>query len=191
MTFNSIKKQLLSGPFLVGSLVFILVICAIALFVRRNSIHIPFFESFDNQNETCGGYTDEQSYHGPTPSEPLGFNETNQELQDNHEKANAVDIPKDCFPHEQLNPADLLPSEANSKWAQSNPAGQGSLGDKNFLNAGFHVGINTVGQSMRNSNLQLRSEPPNPQSKVSPWMQATIDPDLNRKPLEIGPDDGN
>ena len=46
---------------------------------------------------------------------------------------------------------------------QTVPAGQGSLGDQNFLNAGFHVGINTVGQSLRNANLQLRSEPGNPQ----------------------------
>jgi hypothetical protein len=58
--------------------------------------------------------------------------------------------------------------------------------DKNFLEAGYHVGINTVGQSNRNANLQLRSEPPNPQMSVSPWMQSTIEPDLARKPLEIG-----
>ena len=31
----------------------------------------------------------------------------------------------------------------------------------------------------------LRSEPPNPVKKVGPWMQSTIEPDLNRKPLEI------
>ena len=39
---------------------------------------------------------------------------------------------------------------------------------------------------MRNANLQLRSEPPNPQVQVSPWMQATIEPDINRRPLEVG-----
>ena len=66
------------------------------------------------------------------------------------------------------------------------PAGQGSVGDQNFLNAGFHVGINTVGQTLRNANLQLRSEPPNPQVKVSPWLQSTIEPDTNGKPMEIG-----
>ena len=81
---------------------------------------------------------------------------------------------------------DLLPKDANSRWAQVNPAGQGDVRDQNFLNAGFLLGINTVGQSLKNANLQLRSEPPNPQDKVSPWNQSTIDPDLNRKPLEIG-----
>ena len=79
----------------------------------------------------------------------------------------------------------ILPQDADSKYAQANPNGQGALQDKNFLTAGFHVGVNTVGQSLRNANRQLRSEPPNPQVKVSPWMQTTIEPDLNRKPLEI------
>jgi hypothetical protein len=95
--------------------------------------------------------------------------------------------PKKCVPKESLTSKDLLPKNAaNTKWAQVNPAGQGDLSDQNFLNAGYHVGINTQGGSLRNSNMGLRSEPPNPQMKVSPWMQSTISPDLNRLPLEIG-----
>ena len=94
--------------------------------------------------------------------------------------------PNDCFPKDQLTPSDLLPGDANSTWAKVNPAGQGELGDQNFLNAGYHVGVNTVGQTLRNANLQLRSEPPNPQVKVSPWLQSTIEPDTNRQPMEIG-----
>jgi len=48
------------------------------------------------------------------------------------------------------------------------------------------TGVNTVGQSLQNANRQLRSEPPNPQVKVSPWLQSTIEPDTDRKSLEIG-----
>jgi len=95
-------------------------------------------------------------------------------------------LPKDCFPKDQLSPADLLPADCNSKWAQSVPACQGELGNVNFLTAGTHIGVNTVGQSLRNANRQLRSDPPNPQIKVSPWLQSTIEPDVNRRPLEIG-----
>ena len=95
-------------------------------------------------------------------------------------------LPNECYPKDVLTPQDLLPQDANSTWAQTVPNGQGSLGDQNFLNAGFHVGINTVGQSLRNANLQLRSEPPNPQLKVSPWLQTTIGPDVNRRAMEIG-----
>ena len=69
-----------------------------------------------------------------------------------------------------------------------NPMGQGDVRDQNFLTAGYHVGVNTQGQSLRNANYQLRSEPANPQMPVSPWNIATIEPDINRKALEIGGD---
>ena len=55
-----------------------------------------------------------------------------------------------------------------------------------MLDAGFHVGVNTIGQSLRNANQQLRSEPPNPQVQVSPWQMSSIGPDLLRRPLEDG-----
>jgi hypothetical protein len=93
---------------------------------------------------------------------------------------------KDCFPKDKLTPEDLLPRDAaNSEWAQVNPAGQGDVQNQNFLTAGYHVGINSVGSTLRNANMQIRSEMPNPQVKVSPWMQSTIEPDFNRKALEI------
>ena len=101
-------------------------------------------------------------------------------------KQEANEHPKDCFPKDQLSPSDLIPKNDNSQWSQVNPQGEGKIGDQNFLTAGYHIGVNTVGQSLRNANLQLRSEPPNPQVKVSPWLQSTIEPDVNRKPLEIG-----
>jgi len=97
-----------------------------------------------------------------------------------------VEHPKDCFPKDKLTPEELLPMDAaNSEWAQVNPTGQGNVKNQNFLTSGYHMGINSVGSTLRNPNLQLRSEPANPREKVGPWMQSTIDPDLNRKPLEI------
>lgn len=94
-----------------------------------------------------------------------------------------------CYPRDRLSAEDLLPTDAaNSKWAKMNPMGQGDVKDQNFLTAGYHIGVNTQGQSLRNANYQLRSEPVNPQEPVSPWNIATIEPDVNRKPLEIGGD---
>ena len=95
-----------------------------------------------------------------------------------------ANMPQGCYPREQLNPMELLPSDPNSQWAQVNPKGAGDIQGKNFLSAGALIGINTIGQSLRNANLQLRAEPPNPQVQVSPWQQSTIEPDLNRRPLE-------
>jgi len=84
------------------------------------------------------------------------------------------------------NPSSLLPNDTNSQWASLNPNGNGALKSVNLLQAGSLVGINTVGSSLRNPNLQLRSDPPNPQGSVGPWNNSTIQPDTNRKPLEIG-----
>ena len=100
--------------------------------------------------------------------------------------ASVPNRPSDCFPKDQLNAADLLPNDTHSTWAKVNPKGSGELEDRNFVEAGHHFGVNTQGQSLRNANYQLRSEPANPQVKVSPWMQSTIGPDTNRRPLEIG-----
>jgi hypothetical protein len=93
--------------------------------------------------------------------------------------------PAGCYPRDQLTPSELLPKDPNSVWAQQNPMGTGSLKGKNFLSAGALIGVNTVGQSLRNANLQLRSEPPNPQVPVSVFNNSTIEPDTNRRDLEI------
>jgi hypothetical protein len=92
--------------------------------------------------------------------------------------------PSNCYPTNQLKAQDLLPSDPNSKWAAVNPMGAGDISGKNFLSAGALIGVNTVGQSLRNANHDLRSDPPNPQVVVSPWMQTTIQSDLLRRPLE-------
>jgi hypothetical protein len=93
--------------------------------------------------------------------------------------------PAGCYPRDQLTPSELLPKDPNSVWAQQNPMGTGSLKGKNFLSAGALIGVNTVGQSLRNANYQLRSEPPNPQVPVSVFYNSTIEPDTNRRDLEI------
>ena len=113
-----------------------------------------------------------------------GFNDGLQSAPSS--AASVPNRPNDCFPKDQLNAADLLPNDTHSTWAKVNPKGTGELEDRNFVEAGHHFGVNTQGQSLRNANYQLRSEPANPQVKVSPWQQSTIGPDTNRRPLEIG-----
>jgi hypothetical protein len=142
---------------------------------------------FDDGSEEEFGNMENFENYQVNPSEQSAqavYSSVSQGDGDGNESINQY--PKDCFPKDQLTPGEFLPGDANSKWAQSVPAGQGELGDQNFLTAGYHVGVNTVGQTLRNANRQLRSEPPNPQMKVSPWLQTTIDPDVNRRPMEIG-----
>ena len=84
-------------------------------------------------------------------------------------------------------PSDLLPSDMNNAWANLNPVGNADLKNINLLNPTQLTGINTQGSSLRNPNLQLRSEPPNPRTNTNcPWNISTIEADQFRKTLEIG-----
>lgn len=91
-----------------------------------------------------------------------------------------------CASKPVMNPSELLPHDANNEWAKLNPRASGDFQNVNLLRSGYWNGIDTVGSSLRNANLQVRSEPPNPQNPVSIWNTSTISPDLMRVPLEIG-----
>ena len=90
-----------------------------------------------------------------------------------------------CNTQPTLNPSELLPNDSNSEWANINPASN-DLKNLNLLNPQEVIGINTVGSSLRNANLQIRSEPAIPKANVGPWNSSTIEPDTFRRPLEIG-----
>jgi hypothetical protein len=141
----------------------------------------------NNMNQNNMVNNEMQNQYDVNPAEAWGMNERPRNV--NYLSQDGVapgQVPNECYPKDTLKSVDLLPGDANSVWAQVNPMGQGALGDQNLLNSGHHIGINTVGQTLRNANMQLRSEPANPQVPVSPWLQSTIEPDLNRRPLEIG-----
>lgn len=116
-----------------------------------------------------------QAVSQETPEEQL---EDAEKVMDNQEKALAQEEP--------VKPEELLPAESEAdEWARANPKGEGSLELKNFTEAAFHIGVDTQGNSLRNANLQIRSEPPNPIKPVSIFNNSTIGPDPYRRPLEI------
>ena len=84
------------------------------------------------------------------------------------------------YQESQLSSSELLPSgKIGADWAAVNPVGGEDLKGQNFLQAGYHSNINVVGvaQTNRNASWDIRSELPNPQSKVGPFLNTTIDPD--------------
>ena len=78
--------------------------------------------------------------------------------------------------------SDLLPK--NDQELDSFDEFAPKLDGQNFVDS-YKFVQGEQSQSLRNANLQLRSEPPNPQSQVCPWMQSTIYPE-NRPAMEIG-----
>jgi hypothetical protein len=83
------------------------------------------------------------------------------------------------------NPSDLLPTDQNSQWATLNPSGN-NVAIPDLLQAGYHIGLDTIGQTLKNANYQLRSDPIIEKKDVGPWLMSTIEPDFARVPLEIG-----
>jgi hypothetical protein len=94
------------------------------------------------------------------------------------------DILESCV----ANPADLLPKDENSQWSALNPTSmnKGDVLMPDLLQAGYHIGLDTIGQTLRNPNLQLRSDPIISKNDIGPWNQSTIEPDYGRVPLELG-----
>jgi hypothetical protein len=141
----------------------------------------------DNANKKADVSLASNGMPGSSISASDPTNDNYASVSNNQEGFSNKDDENTCFLRDRLTSTDLLPKDAaNSKWAQINPSGSGDMRDQNFLTAGYHIGINTVGQSLRNANLQLRSEPPNPQIAVSPWGISTIEPDIRKVAFEIG-----
>ena len=84
------------------------------------------------------------------------------------------------------NPNDLLPKDMNSQWSNLNSLNSNNITTPDLLQAGYHIGLDTIGQTLRNANLQERSDPIIPKQDVGPWHASTIEPDYGRTPLEVG-----
>jgi len=135
----------------------------------------PAYNNKPNKNHNSSSYK---------PAEPLGQNGAFVSVYNTENSQPG--IPTSCSHPNIQNPSELLPKDTNSQWAILNPTGKGELANVNLLRAGYHIGIDSIGSSLRNANQQIRSEPPNPQLYTGPWNLSTIEPDFMRPPLEIG-----
>lgn len=75
-----------------------------------------------------------------------------------------------------------LPKESNKDWFEVMPEPI-SIKNRHLINVSRPVGVNTIGNSLRNASYDLRGTPACPKFVVSPWMQSTIEPDYNIKGL--------
>jgi hypothetical protein len=99
----------------------------------------------------------------------------------------SVSAPKNGYSLQPVaNPSDLLPKDQNSQWTALNPVGGNSINMPDLLQAGYHVGLDTIGQTLKNANYQLRSDPIIEKRDIGPWMNSTIEPDYGRVPLDVG-----
>ena len=146
------------------------------------------FSSFENgnENEEESSENDEVNESSTTQGNVAPLDETTEGPQ--YLKVNGltsgITPGNSCNSEKQMDPKELLPTDANNEWSDIMP--NKDLKDINVLSAGHHIGLNTVGSSLRNANLQIRSEPTIPQTNVGPWNNTTIESDNLRRNLDIG-----
>ena len=80
---------------------------------------------------------------------------------------------------------DYLPKEINDQWFDTDfSQAKFNINDDKLINTEKYViGVNTVGQSLKNASYDMRGTIANPKYTVSPWNNSTYEPDYNLKPL--------
>jgi len=89
---------------------------------------------------------------------------------------------QNCDPEDLFDVDKYLPQEVTDDWFEVQPEPI-SVKNRCLINVIKPIGINTVGTSLRNSSYDIRGAPSCPKSVVSPFLNSSIEPDLNYKPL--------
>ena len=98
-------------------------------------------------------------------------------------KTDVVDLNRNNV--KNYNAKDYLPKEVNDDWFNTDfSQAKYKMNDDKLINTErYVVGINTVGQSLKNASYDIRGAINVPKYSVSPWNNSTTEPDYNLKPL--------
>lgn len=130
-----------------------------------------------------------------TGSKPAAFAQsTKQQGSSNAGMMSNASVPSSAAPsigsgyvgQPVADPSQLLPKDKNSEWSKLNPSMNSDPMIPDLLQAGALLGLDTIGQTLKNPNLQLRSDPIIVKQNVGPWNNSTYEADLGRVPLELG-----
>lgn len=133
--------------------------------IRGNQMDVFQFEPSDLDQE---GALLDAAFQRPIPQEA---------------RPDVVDINKNNV--KNYNAKDFLPKEINNQWFDTDfSQAKFNINDDKLINTErYVVGINTVGQSLKNASYDIRGTVPNPKFTVSPWNNSTYEPDNNLKSL--------
>jgi hypothetical protein len=104
-------------------------------------------------------------------------------IEPQKQKPEEIDFNKNVV--KKYDSKDYLPREVNDEWFDTDfsKAKVDSKDDKMIPTNRYVIGVNTVGQSLKNATYDIRGTIPNPKYTVSPWNNSTYEPDYNIKPL--------
>jgi hypothetical protein len=180
MKFLPQKNMLRLGAIVLGIVVLVAVVNAYS-----GSKSVLSMEGYE-----VGGLEPQGPLSNDSSINPMPMNAHSQggDLTPTLDQQGRIPANQQTYSQTVLSPEELLPKGGlGASWAATNPVGLADLkGQTALLSPGYHYGINTVGQTLRNANLDVRSDPPNPRKAVGPFLNSTIEPDLMRRTLEIG-----
>jgi hypothetical protein len=98
-------------------------------------------------------------------------------------KTDVVDLNKNNVTN--YSAQDFLPKEINDSWFNTDfSQAKYKMNDDKLINTDrYIIGVNTVGQSLKNASYDIRGSVPVPKFSISPFNNSTIEPDYNIKPL--------
>lgn len=124
------------------------------------------------------------------PNDEEAFNYTGTNLSDAFKSplepgvnADVIDFKKGNM--DNYDAKDFLPKEINDEWFETDfSLAKYQLNDDKLINTDrYIIGINTVGQSLKNASYDIRGTVPCPKFVISPFNNSTMEPDFNLKPL--------
>ena len=121
-----------------------------------------------NDDSTHSGATLDSAFDKPVPEST---------------KTDVVDLNRNNVTN--YNAKDYLPKEINDDWFNTDfSQAKYKMNDDKLINVDkYIIGINTVGQSLKNASYDIRGSVNVAKYTVSPWNNSTIEPDYNIKPL--------
>lgn len=74
----------------------------------------------------------------------------------------------------------MLPKEKEEGWFDVEPLmSTKKIKGTHLIHPKVHMGVNTVGNTLKNGTHDIRGDIPNPRINVSPWNNSSIEPDTN------------
>jgi len=152
---------------------------------------IVFVYNKDKQFHSLDGFLTAGGFNNDTNLQNQVFYEK-KDLLSNAAETDAVTSKPTNIANENINSsAQLLPNDNNAQWGAGggpiNQPDRDAIMLPDLLQAGAQYGI--LGPTMKNANLQLRSDPKIEKADVGPWLMSSIDANSNdpRPFFEISP----
>jgi hypothetical protein len=163
-------------------LVLVSFIVYILFFAPKNS---PF--SLEISGAPINGDDEVVEHHLETKRQPKQMKMSGESVDSPTPPSDAVTATENFVP--EVPSGALLPKEVPVSDDFGQFSTEAILSGQNYLDPRAQIGYpETVGGTLRNANLQIRSEPSNPRDPLSIWNLSTIVPDKMRPQFELEQD---